>query len=210
MKKIIEFLKANILIAKWTVAYIFVLWAILWYLFRFDIFSSTYWWKFSHAHFHNFIGFVFCLIIYSAIPIYIAVTAIIYRTKKPVFTIPFYDKIAERIKKVFEKPAPEPENESESEQETEIEQTPEYPEDLPNELHVPFKRVKERLIVLGAQSVYNKTTTDSENTMIDTQSEPDSFPIPTDFDIGDSLPDTSVPTFTEINFDSKKTKFESD
>lgn len=199
MKKIIEFLKANILVIKWTIAYIFVLWAILWYLFHFNIFSSTYWWKFSHAHFHNFIGFVFCLIIYSAIPIYIAVTAIIYRTKKPVFTIPFYDKIAERIKKAFEKPAPEPENESEPEEPV-AEPISEYPEDLPNELHVPFKRVKEKLVFLGAQSVYDKAASDSAT--IDAQSEPEAFPIPTDFDIGDSLPDTSVPTFTEINFDT--------
>lgn len=202
MKKIIEFLKANILIVKWTIAYIFVLWAILWYLFRFDIFSGTYWWKFSHAHFHNFIGFVFCLIIYSAIPIYIAVSAIIYRTKKPVFTIPFYDKIAERITKIFEKPAPEQEIEPEPEQPTEIEQQSEYPEDLPNELKFPFKRVKEKMIYLGTQSIFAKAATDSKNTTTETQVEPESFPIPTDFDIGDSLPDTSVPTFTEINFDT--------
>ena len=204
MNKILDFLKTNFIVAKWTAIYFFVLWAILWYLFRFDMFSQLHWWKFFHAHLRGFVGLVFGLIIYTAIPIYIATTAIIYRTKKPIFKIPFCDKISERIKSLFIKPEPEAKSEAEPETET----TPEskYPENLPSEMHVPFARMKQRLSVSGTMSVFNKTPTNSEKTINEPQqSEDEAFPIPTDFDIGDSLPDTSVPTFTEINFDTPTT-----
>lgn len=199
MTKVLDFFKTNFIVIKWTVVYFFVLWAILWYLFHFDMFSQIHWWKFFHAHLRGFIGLVFGLLVYTAIPIYIATTAIIYRTKKPIFTIPFYDKIVERIKKLFSKP--EPITEPEPESEPEPDPISEYPADLPNELRIPYNRIKQRIAIFGNQFVIdNKTTNNSEKTT--TEPEPELFPLPTDFDIGDSLPDTSVPTFTDINFDT--------
>jgi len=218
MKKVLEFLKTNLIVIKWTIVYFAILWAILWYMFGFDIFSRIHWWKFFHAHLRGFIGMVFGILIYSAIPIYLATTAIIYRTKKPVVKIPLYETIIERIAKMFKKT--EPETETTVEQETETQTEPEYPENLPSELRVPFIRMKQRLSLIGSVSVFNKIENDSkmENDSKETPSnqsseEPESFPLPTDFDIGDSLPDTSVPTFTDINFDEptkieKETKIE--
>ncbi|MBQ6109972.1 MAG: hypothetical protein IJL05_01180 [Alphaproteobacteria bacterium] len=197
MTKILDFLKTNLIVIKWTVGYFFVLWAVLWYLFHFDMFSQIHWWKFFHAHLRGFIGLVFAMLIYTAIPIYIATTAIVYRTKKPIFTIPFCDKVIEYIKKMFSKP--EQVTESEPETEPEIDPDSEYPDDLPNELKVPFRRIKQRLAFTNMSYAPNKTT-EPENTL--TEPEPELFPLPTDFDIGDSLPDTSVPTFTDINFDT--------
>lgn len=199
MNKILDFIKTNFIVVTWTAVYFACLWAILWYLFRFDIFSNIHWWKFFHSHLRGFIGLVFGLLIYTAIPIYIATTAIVYRTKKFVFKIPFYETIATRLKAMFTKPTPEPEPEPESESENKPES--EYPENLPSEMRIPFTRMKQRLSFVGTISVFNKSKTDSEYIVSEKESEPESFPIPTDFDIGDSLPDTSVPTFTDVNFD---------
>ena len=214
MKKLFEFLKTNFLIAEWTVLYCLVLWVILHYLFGFDMFSKAQWWRFFHARLHGFIGFVFCVLIYSAIPIYLASIRIIYHTKKPLFTIPICDRILARVKTMFIKPEAESEPEAPEEPDPESE----YPEDLPHELRAPFIRMKQRLSLKVATSSFNKsennlsvlqpvTTTAKPDTQ---ESETEAFPIPTDFDIGDSLPDTSVPTFTEINFDEPQTPISSD
>lgn len=209
MKKIIDFCKANFLVAEWTLIYFFVLWAVLSYLFGFDMFSRLHWWKFFHAHLRGFVGMTFGLLVYSAIPLYLATVAIIYRTKKPLFTIPIISKIQEKVKNFFTSTQSESEPESEPEPETDEKSI--YPENLPSEMRVPYTRMKQKLSLLGATSTFNQPKTDSEksaNTVSTESSEPESFPIPTDFDIGDTLPDTSVPTFTEINFDEPSTQSE--
>lgn len=212
MKKIIEFIKSNIIIAKWTFWYFFVLWLILRFVFKFDMFSAHYWWKFFHSTLHGFGGFVFGLLIYTAIPIYIATTATIYRKKELVIAIPFVDKIVEFIskylpkKKEVEKPT-EPIVEEKSEEPLQ----PEYPSDMPPELRVPYMRAKNNMSLMGVVSVYNKQNTKpttekndkSENTDIE-----NTFNIPTDFDISESLDESDsenikIPTFTDINFDDE-------
>ena len=103
MKKILDFIKSNILVAKWTIWYFFVLWLILQFVFKFNPFSAHYWWKFFHATLHGFPGFVFGLLIYTAIPIYLATTAIIYRKKELIIKIAFVDKVFAFVSKLFPK-----------------------------------------------------------------------------------------------------------
>lgn len=201
MKKILDFLKTNFVIAKWTFWYFLVVWLILWYIFKFDMFSRAYWWKFFHAHLRGFVGFVFGALIYSIIPIYLATVSVIYRTKEPIIKIPLIDKIREYIKNKFAKPEPEPIVEEEK-AEPEIIPEFEYPADMPREMHAIFKQTKERMILAGKTrptTVYQPKP-QQENP----EPENESFPIPTDFDIGVSLnnePDDNIPTFKEINFD---------
>ena len=204
MKKTLEFLKNNILIIKWTIWYILAIWLILKYIFGFEMFSYNYWWKFSHATIHGFNGFVFCALIYAAIPLYIVTTIITYRNKEYVIKIPVLDKLFGFISKIFKKPEPQPEPESEPEPEPEQNKKHEYPDDLPPELRVPFMRAKQHLSLNGAVSVYNKTAAESEKKNISQAPEQNKIPIPTDFDISDTLNDLndSVPTFTDIDFDA--------
>ena len=54
MKRLLEFLKQNPLVVKWTAWYFFALWFVLRFVFKFDMFSGQYWWKFIHGHFHGF------------------------------------------------------------------------------------------------------------------------------------------------------------
>lgn len=203
MKKVLDFLKTNFVIAKWTFWYFLVVWLILWYIFRFDMFSRAYWWKFFHAHLRGFIGFVFGALVYSIIPIYIATVSVIYRTKEPIIKIPLIDKISEYIKSKFAKTKQEAVAETE---ETSIPETKpdfEYPADMPREMHALFKRTKERMALSGKTGPATIYQPKQKDTTIE-ESENKSFPIPTDFDIGDSLndeTDDNIPTFKEINFD---------
>lgn len=211
MKKILDFFKANIIIAKWTICYFLALWFILKFLFSFDMLDLRYWDKFFHATLHGFGGFVFGTLIYSAIPIYIASVLIIYRTKAPIIQIPILEKISDYTSSFFVKknesekapePAPEPEPEK-----TEQEKAPEYPDDLPHELRVPFMRAKKHLSLSGNVSVYNKPKKiEIPDTPEKIMENAKNFPIPTDFDISEdfssnNINDMSMPTFTDINFD---------
>lgn len=204
MNKVIEFLKSNTIIVKWTIWYFFIIWLILKYIFRFDMFSAHYWWKYFHATLHGFGGFVFGFLMYAIIPIYIATTIITWRKQEFVIPIPF----KETVSKLFAKKNKEPEPETEPAPETTEEKNePEYPADLPPELRVPFMRAKNNLPLTGAVSIYNQSTVKKEPqpqpVPIAEQSE---IPIPMDFDISenfdnDSLND-SVPTFRDIDFDA--------
>ena len=206
MKKVLDFIKANLIVVKWTAWYFFGLWLILRFIFKFDMFSSYYWWKFFHATLHGFPGFVFGLLIYTAIPIYIATTAIIYRKKELIITIPFIDKVFDFVKKLFpNKPVTEADAEVSAPEAKEPENTEcEYPADMPMELRIPYTRAKNNLSLTGAISVYNKQqTTVPEPDTATTQNNESPIPIPNDFDLGDSEPfnESSIPTFTDINFD---------
>ena len=210
MKKILDFIKSNIIIAKWTIWYFFVLWLIFRFIFHFDMFSAHYWWKFFHATLHGFGGFVFGLLVYTAIPIYIATTAIIYRKKELVITIPFIDKVFAFVSKFFPKKETEtqiaePKKEEET-KEPEIPE-PEYPNDMPPELRIPYSRAKNNLSLTGAVSIYNKqkNAPAPQQPIPETNENDISVPIPTDFDLSDSSPfnDSVIPTFTDINFDDE-------
>lgn len=211
MKKIIDFIKSNIIVAKWTVWYFFVLWLILRFVFRFDMFSAHYWWKFFHATLHGFGGFVFGLLIYTAIPIYIATTAVIYRKKELIITIPFIDKVFAFISKLFPQKQPTQPQTPEPEVEQKVPETPapEYPDDLPPELRIPYIRAKNNLSLTGAISAYNKQKIAPVTQDIYEQNESNtSVPIPTDFDLSDSdvFGESQIPTFTDINFDETEIK----
>ena len=204
MKKIFDFIKNNLIVVKWTAWYFFVLWLILKYIFKFDMFSYHYWWKFFHATLHGFAGLTFGLLVYMAIPVYIATTIITYRKKEYIITIPLADKISAFISKIFAKKTPDvPAPESEPEIEPEPEQKSEYPDDLPPELRIPFMRAKQNMSLTGAVSVYNKQQNQPQK--IETN-EPiqNAMPIPDNFDIGDSFDsmNNSVPMFKDIDFDA--------
>ena len=205
MKKIWDFLKANMLIVKWTIGYFFVLWLILKFIFNFDMFSAHYWWKFFHATMHGFGGLVFCALVYAALPIYIATVLTIYRQQKPIITIPFFEKVSNFISSLFSKKEEVVETEKEPEPETTKEEPMnEYPDGLPSELRVPFIRAKNHLSLTGAISVYNKPkapTQPSTPEQIMEESK-NNIPLPTDFDISEPTnSDDAIPTFTDINFD---------
>ena len=205
MKKILDFIKSNIIVVKWTIWYFFVLWLILQFVFGFNMFSTHYWWKFFHATLHGFTGFVFGMLVYTFIPVYIATTIITYRKKEFIIKIPFIDKVVDYIYKLFpKKEAEQPVEEQQTDEQEEETKGPEYPSDMPPELRIPYTRVKNNLSLTGAVSVYNKQPQQQVKPQNNDTLENDSLiPIPTDFDISESLDsnEMEVPMFRDITFD---------
>ncbi|MBO7053586.1 MAG: hypothetical protein J6W27_04095 [Alphaproteobacteria bacterium] len=218
MKKLTEFFNSRLLL-KWTIEYFFVLWLILRFVFKFDMFSAHYWWKFFHATLHGFGGFTFGVIMYASIPLYIATALYVHRKQDLPFKIStVWDKIKAIFGKIFgifkifnilPKPvakAPELAPAEEPEEPT----TTQYdiPDDVPPELRVPYIRAKQNLSLFGAVSVFNKQQPQSKEEEQQQQAEPELMPIPTDFDIpmddfetDSSQNDSGFPTFKDINFD---------
>lgn len=205
MNKIKEFLQTNIIVLKWSAYYFIGLWCILEFLFGFNLLSSQHWYKFFHSNFHGFAGFTFQIIMYAALPIFIASVITIYRTKEPIIKIALFDKIKEYIKNLKQEPVAEEKAEDE---ETESEPEDIYPEDLPSELRIPFKRARDRIGIRGPVSVYNQIHKTNEEKPTETASDSaDSFPIPSDFDISDTFDENDtqslndIPVFQDIDFD---------
>ncbi len=206
MKKIFEFLKSNPIIVAWTIWYFTIVWFILQFIFNFDMFSYYYWHRFFHSSLHGFGGFMFGTIVYASLPMYIATTITVYRKKEFVIPVPFSKTASSIFSKIFptkNEPVPEtiaiePEPEKTSE--------PEYPADLPPELRVPFKRALNRLPLTSGVSAYNQPNMSIKKALNpEPEKENSPMPIPMDFDISDEIPtdmNDSVPTFTDINFDT--------
>lgn len=218
MKKILDFLKSNKYAVIWTVAYIFVMWAILRGMFNFNMFSVANWVRLAHAELHGFAGFVFGILILAALPIYIATTTIIVRTQAPLFKIP--------IPKIFQKIAEKPAAAEKSESDTAAPTTAQpdvapIPDHLPREMRGAYIRARQHacpppISAFNSDSIPAPTinSTITENKVSEPVPElvaADSLPLPTDFDLGpdttsdnmggEDLLNVSAPVFTEINFD---------
>ncbi|MBO7645273.1 MAG: hypothetical protein J6S57_03150 [Alphaproteobacteria bacterium] len=212
MKKVLEFLKTNFIVLNWTVQYFVCLGLILWLLFNFNVLSYRHWWIFHHATLHGFSGLVFGLLMYSAIPIYIATLLIIYKKKEPIFTMPIPQKIKSvmtGLKNIFvnSKTVASTTDTKPVESEQNTESDFEYPTDMPREMYVPYARAKQH-----AQFSMSPKRTIPEETQDTKEQSNESIPIPSDFDISDSLPDTQpaspefsnseFPVFKDIDFDT--------
>ena len=97
--RIKDFYNSNKYAIWWTAGYVAACWAIMRYMFNFNIFSATRWNQLWHAHLYGFAGFVFGILILAMIPLYIATTIVIARTRAPLFN--FKLKIPEWIKTFF-------------------------------------------------------------------------------------------------------------
>ena len=207
MNKIKEFLQTNLIVLKWGLYYFIGLWFILEFLFGFNLLSAQHWHKFFHSSFHGFAGFTFQIIMYAALPIFIASVITIYRTKEPIIKITIFDKIKEYLKGLKPTTAEESKEETTTENESEPEYI--YPNDLPRELRIPFKRAKERIGIRGPVSAYNQIhQTKNETPEQPTPESTDAFPIPSDFDISDTFDENDtqslneIPVFQDLDFDT--------
>lgn len=230
MNKIIDFFKSNKYAVIWTACYIATMWVILQGLFNFNMFSITYWNRLIHAELHGFAGFVFGILILAALPIYIATTTIIVRTKAPLFTI----KLPAFLARLKPSPAPATTDENKIDSvpaPAPVPDAPPLPDHLPRELRGPFLRARHHTCpppissfntnimtqppatpavvpVPQMASATDAPSASAQNTMTDDITD---FPLPTDFDLGDESPapdvkgeenlNLSVPVFKEINFD---------
>lgn len=197
MNKIKQFFVNNKYVAIWTVCYFTAVWAILRILFGFNFLLVNHWVRLSHLYLHGFPAFVFGILLLAAVPLYVATTTIIARTKKPLFTIPMPKWAQKKSETVIE--------EEVKEEKTEPEQP--LPENLPTELREPFLRARAHMSLGGAQSVFNKIGPDTVGAAPDpTPVEPD-LPLPPDFDVETDFSDDANEfgnkplVFSDVDFD---------
>ena len=88
MKKVLDILKNHKHAVIWTICYVLGVYAILRYLFNFDLLLAKNWSRLLHLELYGFAGMTFGILILAAIPLYIATTTVIVRNKSPLFNIP--------------------------------------------------------------------------------------------------------------------------
>lgn len=201
---VVNFYKSHKCVILWTIGYFIATWAIMYFMFDFNVLSTYRWHQLTHAHLRGFPGFVFGILVLAAVPMYVATTIVIAKTQKPLFTIP------EFIKRAFiqtpmdeDKPAEVSATPQVNQEKTD---TPTLPENIPSELRAIYARAREN-IGRTPQSVFDlgnvtQPTTEPKTEPEQEKTEPTDIPIPTDFDIDDFDDiDNSIPHFTDINFD---------
>lgn len=209
MNKVLNFFKRIKHPLIWTVFYIFTMWAILYWMFNFNMFSTEYWIHLARSELHGFPGFVFGLLILSALPLYVATTVIIARRNAPLFTI----KIPKFIEPVpCDAPQTDKNNDTPAPTEKIPEQNhaPEFPPNMPHEMRTMYTRAKNNLATLPRSGfdISNITSAPLAQPTAPELQPVGQIPLPNDFDIpmeSDSDFDTMMPefnpVFSEINFD---------
>ena len=207
MSWIKDFCKAMKTPIIWTIGYTLVLWGILLFLFDFDIFTTAHWVRVSRARLHGLGGFTFCVIVLSAIPLYIASMSFIFKNQKALFSIP----MPSFMEKLFSKPKPTTEPEPEPDTTT-TDTDEEIPEHFPTEMRGAFLHARSHpnrinTPICNVCSVTPNIYPETQNT---TPTQPElnnEMPLPPDFDdaFGTTSPTepstpTNIPAFQDINF----------
>lgn len=176
---LIDFYKKHKYAVIWTGCYVAAMWAVLLFLFHFNMFSANHWHHLANAHLHGFPGFVFGILLLAAVPLYTATTTIIVRTGKPLFTIkwPTIPKAADPAKKSDAAADPTPAV-------TPQDDTP-LPDNLPGELRPAFRRARKQLAAIPQEP--QSPDAPAENTA------PESSPAPA---TDSSLPAPATPDNT--------------
>ena len=196
----------------WTGCYIIITWAVLYFMFNFSIFNASQWQHLFRAQLRGFGGFVFGIMLLAALPLYIATTTLIIRTKKPLLSIQLPKLKIPSIFKPANTPTPvesctPPESDTPKlAPDDEVKPISDLPDDMPAELRHAFVRARNNVGRIQT-SAFNSASSIPGNIIPNTPDiASDTLPLPTDFDI-DTMYDTpqtfdTMPTFTEISFDT--------
>ena len=202
MTGVINFFKKNKYAVIWTACYVFVMWAILKWMFNFDMTSLAQWKILFHAHLRGFPGFVFGILILAAIPLYIATTSIILRTKKPLFTLSLPKFMQPVPDDTSATAAPEPVS-PEPVDTTPTDTTPQ--KIIPTELRPAFVRARVHGGAAPKSAFDISNITAPHNTSNAPATTPElqpagELPLPNNFELVDATP-SFAPVFSDINFD---------
>jgi len=213
MSKIIDFCKKCKLPIIWTIGYVFALWATFHILFDFELFSAASWIRISRAHLHGLGGLTFSLITLAAIPLYIATTAIVIRTQKPLLALPVPTIISKILAKLFPKQTTiEPEKPQENESVAPQIPTNQEQDRFPAEMRSAFIYARTHPNHIAAPicsacsvnpNVYPCGTPEPDTPIKPVNND---LPLPPDFDMDDddfstpTEPIQSSPVFKDINF----------
>ncbi len=206
MKRILDFCQQNKYAIIWTACYAVVMWSILFWLFNFNMFSATQWRILAHAELRGFPGFVFGILILAAVPMYIATTSIVVRTKKPLFKIPL-PKFMTPVPIDAPTTAPAPTPTATDALPPAPDTTPSTPaKTIPAEVRAAFTRAREHGAIFQ-KSAFDPSNADAQTAHHTPDAIPElqpagELPLPPDFDTPEfgGAP-TFAPVFSDINFD---------
>ena len=210
MKRILNFFQTHRYAFIWTACYVFIMWAILLFLFNFDMFSGANWIRLAHSKLVGFPGFVFGILILAAIPLYIATTLIVVRNKSPLVKIKLPKFLQPVPASAPEKPTPTPEPT------TAPAPSPEkkIPDTVPAELRAAYIRALDHMgnIQTSAFDLSNMTNSQKSVSTPDTPTQStNELPLPSDFELPneDFLSEPEMPNFSpmfqDLDFDSPST-----
>ena len=156
MSKIKDFLKSRRPVIIWTVCYVIVVWAVLRFLFNFEIFELHNWVRLTRFHLRGFGGLVFGMFILAAVPLYFATTVVVARTKTA--PVPFKIPLPRWLK---------PETASVEKDKAESVPKPQceeivLPEGAPKEMRESFIRARRNANARHQYSVFNKPEADKD------------------------------------------------
>lgn len=198
MNAIKEFFTTHKYAIIWTLCYTVIMWAILYFMFNFNMFNGSQWNHLIHAELHGFAGFVFGILILSMLPLYIATTTLVIRNKKPLITVPTPKLPKIKIPSFLcSTPAPAPVAEPETQTPTpeQPEPTTELSDEIPAEIRTAFIRARNNIGQLQT-SAFNAPAPKQPEKILETVDTTNAFPIPTDFDI-DNESDELIPSFED-------------
>lgn len=210
----------------WTIAYIAIVWAILLFMFNFNIFVGHQWQLLMHAEIKGFAGFVFGILMLAALPMYIATTAVIIRTKQPLITVNIKPVI-----KIFTAIIPQPVPATTAEKITDTDSVPqitdeteaekpassdgEFPNAMPEELRGAFIRAHQHIDQFAPSTFKTTPVAEPAQNIPAPDAAPTTdigeLPLPDDFNFdtpsdSDFAPNVTMPTFTDISFDDDDNK----
>ncbi len=225
MKAIFDFFSKYTHAILWSVAYGVIVWAILHWLFNFDMFSMAHWTHVLRARLHGFPGFVFGILVLAAVPLYIATTTVIVRNG-PLFEFKLLKRICSMFTPIMieeEKPDDTPADDTADEKPAN--DTPK--KIMPGEIVGAYERARTHISHMSSDFDMGKTMSAitapdavPQPVTLDTPSasgivDSDDMPLPTDFDIGGDNMDgmnnmgddfmdmgmpMAMPSFTDITF----------
>lgn len=209
MSKILDFFRRNKYAFLWTVCYVLIMWAILHWMFNFNIFSGAHWVRLAHAQLHGFPGFVFGIMILAALPLYIATTLIVIRNKAPLIKISlpkFLSPVPADTVKAEIPPTPVATPDVDAAKTTPApsdEYTRPLPPGLPSEIRTLYARARAGINTAPKSRFDMGNITSGSNVPNATVPElqpAGELPLPNDFEFGNdtSANEFSTPTFTPV------------
>ena len=204
MKRVLDFFNRHRHVLVWTACYVAIMWAILQFLFNFDMFSAENWHRLFHAHLRGFPGFVFGILILAMVPMYIASTVIVCRRSAPLFKISL-PKWLQPVPATDTTPQPQKSESAPPEPQISEQPANELPRNLPSELRIPFIQARNNLTRPMTSSLNSSHPQDTQHPQSPTPApqSANELPLPDDFDIigSDNTTPTFTPMFQDLDFD---------
>ena len=180
-------------------------------LFNFDMFSTSAWQVLAHSHLYGFGGFVFGLLVLAAVPMYVATTTVIVRTKNRSLPSPCRNLYSGPLRRHHHRrqnrpPPPKPRNPKQPK----YLNTANFPRTCRWKcaVHLSAHAVAPPAPQVSAFDTSHITNTpapasapDADNTFADAAD----FPLPLNFDSTEdnaTATESPFPSFTTINFDA--------